>query len=107
MKSNQLPLKVDYSIHLPYLFFHFKNTGYVLGSLRQLSYNQCHCVKKGNPKSKCTHEESPLNHHEGGGAFLTGKWFPGNGLENARGGALTYESDVRVPPSTSDVGVFR
>ena len=22
------------------------------------------------------------------------------------GGALTYESDVRVPPSTSDVGVF-
>ena len=23
-----------------------------------------------------------------------------------RGGALTYESDVRVPPSTSDVGSF-
>ena len=23
------------------------------------------------------------------------------------GGGLTYESDVRVPPSTSDVGVFR
>ena len=23
------------------------------------------------------------------------------------GGALTYETDVRVPPSTSDVGVFR
>ena len=29
------------------------------------------------------------------------------GGPGSRGGALTYESDVRVPPSTSDVGVFR
>ena len=29
------------------------------------------------------------------------------GVKAGGGGGLTYESDVRVPPSTSDVGVFQ
>ena len=33
-----------------------------------------------------------------------GKMLPN---QERGGGGLTYESDVRVPPSTSDVGVFR
>ena len=57
------------------------------------------------------HAEKQKNKKTMGKERFPRKWIykelEHRGWGGGGGGALTYESDVRVPPSTSDVGVFR